>query len=179
MRSRIGPRKVLRLNGTILWIVLLPVCIVSLYFVGRTITPMDDENAPQVLSPHLRAVQLYRTQIDDWNAQLIMVDQELTGLLGEEQAGNPAALYSQGERMQEIGEVANTVVYHIDITSPPAALVALRNQSTVVAEAYLESARLTAVWLGEPSESNRRSALEALRIARALRLEWENSAWMN
>jgi hypothetical protein len=174
IRLRISRRTLRTVTG----IVLAVAGLAGLYGLGVVVTPQDEGGHPLILSPSLRATERYRSRVRGWAARMADLDGRLTALLGEETTAGQMELYTQSQEMQEIGETAANLAHETDVVEVPVALVALRQQVRAAAAGYLESALLTARWLGAPSEEGRRQALEVLRAARALRVQIERSRWL-
>ena len=160
------------------WCILASVLLFGLYFLGRAVTPLDSTGYLQVLSPSLRAAEMYRAQAQKWAVQLAAIDHRLTVLLAEETTSDPTELYDQSQEMQEIGEGAADLAQKIAIAEVPVAMVGLREQAEAASNVYLEAALLTARWLSAPSEDGRTEALNALVLARELRITLEGSRWL-
>lgn len=77
--------------------------------------------------------------------------------------------------VEQSADVARDAIY----TSAPPALIGLREQVQVTAEAYFIATQDAALWVGAPQEENVRAALETLRRARELREELEASQWLD
>jgi hypothetical protein len=92
------------------WCVLAVGLLFGLYFLGKVVTPLNSTGCPQVLSPSLRAAEMYRAQAQEWAVQLAAIDRRLTVLLAEETTSDPTELYGQSREMQEIGEDATNLV---------------------------------------------------------------------
>jgi hypothetical protein len=152
--------------------------LVGLYGLGRAVTPRDSLGQPLVLSPSLRETERYRSRARGWVEQMVEVDDRLTALLAEEEAAGQAELYAQSQEIQDVGETAAGLAREAGEAGVPVALVGLRDRACAAADVYLEAALQTAHWLSAPSEEGRRRALAALRTARALRVEIEQSRWL-
>jgi hypothetical protein len=174
IRLRVS-RRILRI---IAGLVVAFVVVAGLYALGSAVTLRDADGSPLVLSPSLRAAERYRAQAQDWAAGLAEIDRRLTGLLAEDVTTDPTELYTQGQEIQEIGEMAASLAQETQVAEVPVALVGLREQAQAAANAYLEAALLAARWLSAPSEAGRTAALEVLLEARALRVELEESRWL-
>jgi hypothetical protein len=174
IRLRLSKRT-LRIVG---WALLVPVVVAGLYGLGTWVTPRDANGSPLILSPSLRAAERYRRIVQGWVEEMPGIDQRLTALLSADVTSDPAELYAQGQEMQEIGEVATLLARNTQVAEVPVALVGLRERAEMVADAYVEAAVLAARWLSAPTEAGRTAALEALRAARALRMELEESRWL-
>lgn len=168
-----------RTLGVAVWVVAVPAVIAGLYGLGTGVTPRDGEGRPMLLSPSLRAAEMYRRRAARWTERMAAVDLHLSALLAVEETADATELYAQTQEMQEVGEETADLAREVGASSVPVALVGLREQSRAAADAYLEATLLTARWLSAPSESSRREALEALRSARALRVTLEASRWLS
>ncbi len=161
------------------WLLLIAVIVGGLHTVGVTVTPRDDDGELMVLVPSLWATERYREQVRRWIGELTEIDRRLTALLDQDvDAANSTELYHQGQEMQVVGEMAFSVEQRITFADSPVAMVGLREQAKITAEAYLESAVLTSRWLNAPSETGQREALESLERARSQRETLENSRWL-
>lgn len=160
------------------WVALALALPAGLYGLGAAVTPVDGEGHCLILSPSLRAAEVYRQRAQAWLEQLAEIDRRLVTLLDWEESNDPAEIVAQGQEMQGIGEMAAAVAGEAHAVEVPVALVGLREQAEGSADAYLEAALLTARWLSGPSEGGWREALETLRLARALRMEMEESRWL-
>jgi hypothetical protein len=160
------------------WCVLAVGLLFGLYFLGKVVTPLNSTGCPQVLSPSLRAAEMYRAQAQEWAVQLAAIDRRLTVLLAEETTSDPTELYGQSREMQEIGEDAANLVQKVTIAEVPVAMVGLREQAQMASNVYLEAALLTARWLSAPSEAGRTEAVSVLMSARELRITLEESRWL-
>jgi hypothetical protein len=174
IRLRVS-RRALRIVG---WAVLALVVVAGLYGLGSAVTLRDAGGNPLVLSPSLRAAERYRARAQEWTAELVEIDRRLTGLLAGDTTTDPTELYAQGQEIQEIGERAASLAQETQVAEVPVALVGLREQAQAAANAYLEAALLAARWLSAPTEAGRTAALEVLLQARALRVELEESRWL-
>jgi hypothetical protein len=162
----------------VLWALLALGVVIGLYALGVAVTPLDSAGRPLVLSPSLRAAERYRVRAVAWVAQMADIDHRLDALLAADGTTDPAELYAQGQEMQEIGEAAVNLSQRLEAVEVPVALVGLREQACAASDAYVEAAMLVARWLGAPSEAGFQSALEALHAARSLRMELEESRWL-
>ena len=169
----------LRVTGRLLfWVGVVAGVLAGLYGLGTLVTVWDGDGNPLVLSPSLRATERYRARARDWAQRLADLDARLTMLLADEGTTDPGMLHSLSQEMQSIGEDATALAREVDLTPVPVALVGLRDGARLAADANVETAVITARWLSAPSEAGRREALEALRLARALRVQMEDSRWL-
>jgi hypothetical protein len=160
------------------WTALAASGLAGLYSIGAAATPGDSSGRPVILSPSLWAADRCRGRVQEWTNTLAHIDHGLTLLLSREAIPGATALYAQSEEMQMIGENTASLVQKVRVAALPVAMAGLQEQALEAAQGYLDTAVCAAHWIGVPSEETHRAALEALRVARALRLELEESRWL-
>jgi hypothetical protein len=181
MKIRVGSKRALLIEtwlACVVGAVLAGGAMVGLYALGVGVTPEDSGGHPQVFSPSVRATELYCQKAGRWVERMAEMDRRLTALLDEGATPDAMALHAQSQEMQAIGEEAAALVRETSTTAVPVAMVGLQERVRTAADAYLQVSLATARWLGAPSAAERRKALEALRAARALRIELEASRWL-
>ncbi|MCP4540401.1 MAG: hypothetical protein GY832_24955 [Chloroflexi bacterium] len=168
-----------RVFRVLAWLLLIALLVGGLHTVGVAVTPRDDDGALMILVPSLWATQRYREQVYRWIDELAEIDDRLTTLLGQDvDAANSTELYTLGQEMQLLGELAFSVEQRVTFANSPVAMVGLGEQAKVTAKAYLEAAVLTSRWLNAPSETGQQAALESLEQARSQRETLKNSRWL-
>jgi hypothetical protein len=153
--------------------------LVGLYFLGDYLTPRDAVGRPLILSPSVRAAEMYRRAVLRWVEEMEEIDEGLESLLSQGEVADPGQLYDLSHAVQVlVGQAAN-VARDTIYTSAPPALIGLQEQAQMTAEAYFAATQEAALWVGAPQEENLRAALEMLRRARELREELEASRWLD
>ncbi len=168
-----------RIARAFAWLLLITLTVSGLHTVGVAVTPRDDDGALMILVPSLWATQRYREQVYGWIDELAEIDDRLTALLDQDvDAANSTELYTLGQEMQVVGELAFALEQRITFANSPVAMVGLGEQAKITAKAYLGSAVLTSRWLNAPSETGQQAALESLDQARSQRETLKNSRWL-
>lgn len=168
-------RRMLRWGGLILGVSLV---LGACYALGDSLTPRDASGRPLILSPSIRAAEVYRRAVVRWVSEMEEVDQGLVTLLSHETVGDAAQLYSLSQQAQDLVQRAAEVGREATFASAPPALATLAEQAQTAVAAHLEAAQTAARWVGAPDSESHQAALEALRLARGLRLELEASRWL-
>jgi hypothetical protein len=176
MRIRISRRRTLRWTGGVLAVLAV---LFGLYFLGDYLTPRDAEGRPLILSPSVRAAEMYRRAALRWVEEMEEIDAGLETLLSRGEVTDPGQLYDLSHAVQVLVEQAADVTRDTIYTSAPPALIGLREQVQATAEAYFIATQDAALWVGAPQEENLRAALETLQQARELRKELEASRWLD
>ena len=152
--------------------------LVGLYFLCDYMTPRDAAGRPLILSPSVRAAEVYRRAALRWVGEMEEIDAGLESLLSQGEVTDPGQLYDLSHDVQVLVEQAADVTRDTIYTSAPPALIGLQEQARVSAEAYFIATQDAALWVGAPKEENVQAALETLRRARDLREELEASRWL-
>jgi hypothetical protein len=176
MRIRISRRRTLRWVGRILAILAV---LIGLYILGDCLTPRDAEGRPLILSPSVRAAETYRRAVLRWVEEMEEIDEGVESVLSQGEVTDPGQLYDLSHAVQVLVEQAASVARDAIYTSAPPALIGLREQVQVTAEAYFVATQEAALWVGAPQEENLRRALETLQQARELREALEASRWLD
>ena len=153
--------------------VLIPLVIVGLVYLGRSVTPRDKSGAPLMLSPSLKAMLAYRAQARQWVERLRDLDTDLTALLSEDRD-----IYYQTEAANDLLDRGLGLAQEIEVSRAPAALAGLRQLLAQTSLAYLDTTRAAADWVGAPLPENEQGVLDLLGQARALLAQVEESRWL-
>lgn len=178
MASRVELRISRYTVKTLGWTAVAIAALVVLYALGSANTPADSLGNPVILSPSVRDAEAYTRRSNKWLQQMETVDESLASIIVAGSGGGRSELYYGSEEIQDTGELASALVQEIAATEVPLALASLREMAMSTASAYLDAAVLTARWYSTPSDDGRRASIEALRTARVLRIDLEDSRWL-
>ncbi len=169
--SRQALRRWLRIIGSALVTGLI---LGGVYQLGRAVTPGSAGEFPMLYSRSVRATEQYRVRSRTWMTQAQEIDRGLVTVLT-----NPRAdVYALSRAAQEELEAALALAQEISLSYPPPALASLRDGVQETADLYLEAAFAVSRWVGEPTEAQYLTALEALRLARATAAVVATNPWL-
>lgn len=143
------------------------------YLVGRQVSPPAlPGQPPPVYSPALRRTENYRRTVHRWLARQRTLDSALVTALREPD------LYALTQAAQRLLTQTDQLSQQVALTYPPASLVALRDQVQQAADGYYQAALALNHWVGEPTAATSTAVLEAVRGARAARVQAEHHPWL-
>ena len=138
------------------------ITLALLAFLGRAVTPIDDDGQPLVLSPAYVATVRYLKMAQGWLDRLVQIDADLTEVM--ETQGN---IYTQGRDAERAFEKALSVAREIEQGKAPPALASLQAALTQSAHACVQAARAALLYVSAPSAENRQAVDGALDAARS------------
>jgi len=109
---------------------------------------------------------------------MVEIDDRLTALLIADEETGSVELYERGREMQAVGEKAASLAGEVQVSEVTVAMFGLREQTRLVADAYLAAAIATSRWLNAPSEAGRQEALSSLHSAHVQRIDLEENQWL-
>jgi hypothetical protein len=152
----------------------LPVTIVALAPLGRSVTPRDAAGEPLLLSPSLRATLGYQATARAWVRDYHALDADLEALLTQDDAD----IYRQAQSANDNLDRALRLAQDVELRRAPAALASLRAALSAASLAYLEAARAAAGWVGAPTPEQAQVAQATLDTARELLAQVEANRWL-
>ncbi len=162
-----------RIAGKV-WLILIALLGMSwgLYQLGLTVTPITG-GQPVIYSPSVRQTESYRRQAQRQIADLQVLDTQLVAVLTSVED-----VYALSNAAQDCLSTAAELAKIISLTYPPPALISLQDGLLNAADQYLAAAIMVNRWVGEPTQENYLSVLEAIRLARASRSVVETNPWL-
>jgi hypothetical protein len=151
----------------------LPITIIALALLGRSVTPRDAAGEPLLLSPSLRATLGYQATARAWAQDFHALDDDLSALLtGDDD------IYRQAQAAGDLLDRALRLAQDVELRRAPAALASLRVALAATSLAYLDAARAAAEWVGAPTPEQAQVAQNALDAARDLLAQAEAHRWL-
>ena len=138
---------------------LLLVSILTL--VGGTVTPVDADGDPLVLSPAYVATMRYLKATQGWLERLDQVDADLVGVM--DGGGN---FYHQGRNAEKAFQATLAIAREVEQTQVPPSLMAMQSAFGECAGAYVQAARSVLIYVSAPSEENQQMVTQELKEAR-------------
>ena len=150
------------------------VLLVALIGMGVAVSPRDENGRPVLLSPNVRAVELYRRHALRWVGDWQVLSSELRRVLEEE-----GELLAINTRVQRGFEQAIALAHDVETSEAPASLVGLHDQATATAQAFVEASLAVARWVSAPTDEHRQKAVQALASADETLKSLEANEWLS
>jgi predicted negative regulator of RcsB-dependent stress response len=110
----------------------------------------------------------------EYLAELSKLDQLLVSIVQ-----NPNEdVYTLSKKAEDALQIAAQVDQAVSLSYPPSALVSLRDSLQAATTGYLDAAVFVNAWVGQPTEQNYLTALEALRLARMAYQNAQTNPWL-
>ncbi len=151
----------------------LPITLIALALLGRSVTPRDAAGEPLLLSPSLRATLGYQSTARAWARDLHGLDADLDELLTDD-----GDIYRQAQAAGDLLDRSQRLAQEIELRRAPAALVSLRAAMAAASLAYLDAARVAAEWVGAPTPAQAQTAQATLDAARVLLAHAQANRWL-
>jgi len=150
--------------------------ILLLVTVGYFVSPVNAAGRPIFLSPEVKAISDFRNSATAWEGKLREIDSQLVRLLSGAYGSD---LFEKSRQSQAVVEATSWLLQEVERVKAPTAASPLRELVYRATTVYLEAARATLVWIGEPTTENLSTAQAALDVARAALQKMERSEWLH
>lgn len=146
----------------VLWVMVASVVTGLLVGIGLAVSPRTDSGRPVVLSPPVRAVALYRGQVQQWVARWIALTDDMETML----SGDAAELLALSQTAHIVFTGAIALAQEVDRAEAPAPMLGLHEQARGVSQIVVEASLAVARWVSTPTAGQRAGALALVAGAR-------------
>ncbi len=151
------------------------VMVFGLMVIGWMGSPRDPSTGrPIILSPGLRATEVYRQKSLDWDRQLQTIDQDIAAMVGN----GPTDLLTQSQIVEQIQTRVTRILQDIDVEEYPSTFTDLRGQLLECASSYLEVTQKVQSWVSAPTDANREQVSVSIETAKKFRNDLEQNSWL-